>query len=66
MYDYKILILDTNGNKYHYNAEDYGSQFHAIVDAEEWVAEGGVRVDSITILETNDPRTMGVWSPNNG
>jgi hypothetical protein len=67
MYYYNLLLLDTNGNKYHYNAEDEPSQFHAVTLAEEWMTQGdvNVEVDSVTVLATNDPRWMGIWSPNN-
>jgi hypothetical protein len=57
MYEYKILIIDTNGNKYHFNAEGEPDQYQAEALAEEWVTQGevNVEIDSITTLETNDP-----------
>jgi hypothetical protein len=57
-YDYLILMVDTNGNKYHFTAEQEPNEFDAAMLAEEWATQGDVNVaiDSTTILETDDPR----------
>jgi hypothetical protein len=52
---YKLLILDTKGNKYHYHADE-DNQHNAEAQAEEWVTEGGAEIDWIEVLETNDHR----------
>ena len=65
-YGYKMLILDTHGNKLHFSVDETPSQFHAVMSAEEWAIQGGVEVDWIEILETDDPREMGVWDSRNG
>lgn len=64
MYDYKILIYDASGNKLHYTAEQESNQFDAAMVAEEWATRGGVDVDWVDVVESDDPNVLintGKW-----
>lgn len=63
MYTYKMLIIDATGNKIHFNTEE-PNQYDAEMLAEEYATQGGVDVDSVTVIETDNPQGIihtGNW-----
>lgn len=63
-YDYKMVIYDAAGNKLHFTATKEDDQYDAEMLAHEWAIQGGVDVDSITVVETDDPNGIietGNW-----
>jgi hypothetical protein len=57
MYEYEVLIIDDNGVKlYHTVMNDY--QYQAEIEAAQWANQGGVNIDSVTVIRTTDPQGL--------
>jgi len=62
-YEYRMIIYDVDGNKLHFTAEE-PTAYDAEMSAEEWATQGGVDVDWVEIIDTDDPNALwdtGKW-----
>ena len=55
-YNYKMVVYDTSGNKLNFTATLEDNQYDAEMLAADWAAQGGVEVDWVEVIETDDPQ----------
>ena len=59
-----MLVYDVSGHALNFTAKQEPNQYDAEMLAEEWASQGGVEVDWVEVIETNDPQGIintGNW-----